>query len=348
MRFKSTYFYGFRNIKPRRHEWSPGLNFITGPNGAGKTNLLEGLSLISGWGTLEGGTKISSVISRDGTTASLWAQAGGERECELFAAIGARSKMTISSVPVTASAMRRAMPIMIFLPDGVSLVRGGASARRALYDRVCALIWPEYAKRMSDLKRLMQHKSRLLRQGASADSADRALVSPASFIWEARGRITEMLSSSLSMAAAMLPPCVELAHRRGGGGDAADAREDFVSSIERSRAAERSARVPLVGPQRDDMTITTDGLPAVEALSRGQSRRLSYALVMAASRAVEERTGRRPVLVFDEMMSDLDSEAEEETISSLASTGLQVFATGARQIDDSRVELHFMREGAFV
>lgn len=347
MFFKTTYFFGFRNIRPARKDWSKGLNLIIGPNGAGKTNILEGLSLLGGWGPLESGTKSASLVSRGAVSASLWAEASGEESFEAFMGIGARSRLTIGGKAVSSSKMRARLPIMIFLPDTISIVRGGASARRSLLDRIGSLIYPDYAKYLSDVRKTLRHKTVMLRHSMDTSAADTILSRSGAWLWKAREEIVRMIADGLASYSGMIAGDVNVIHKRGGGGREDDVYVDMEVSLKAVRPRERGAGIALVGPQRDDIVMTCGGVSAAEFFSRGQSRMLSAAIVMTSAKIVERELSRCPVLVFDEMVSDLDDDAASEITSSLLSTGCQIFATGARKWNgaDGCVT---MRGGAFV
>jgi DNA replication and repair protein RecF len=110
--------------------------------------------------------------------------------------------------------------------------------------------------------------------------------------------------------------------------------------------------VALAGPQRDDVKFLCGGVDASLALSRGQGRRAVSALILASAAAVERRLGRKPVLAFDELSSDLDAAGSAEEVRALASTGYQVFATTASENikydGASDIQIHVMKDGLFL
>lgn len=347
MRFRSSYFYNFRNISAQRMTWSDGFNFIEGPNGAGKTNFLEGLSMIAGWGPLERGTKVPMLTAFGAESASMWAAVCGEDEHELFLSLSSRCALRVDDKGAPASRVRASMPVIAFLSDHVSVIRGGAEHRRALLDRVGALISPTYGRMASDFRRLLRQKSRLLRRGGDARSADRALCSVGAWLWTAREEIVRMMRATLGEFSSLLPMPIELRYVRGGGGRADDPRDDMVRSLAEHSARERAACLTLVGPQRDEIEITAHGRGAAHFMSRGQSRRAACALVLAAARAVERSLSRKPVLIFDEIASELDRAGIAETIEALTSTGCQVFAASAAPVESPKIARYALRDGTF-
>lgn len=345
MYVKSTYFMDFRGLQPQRASWSQGLNLIIGPNGAGKTNILEGLSMVCGWGPLERGTKISSLITWNEPRASLWAGASGEESVEIFLSIGKRCTIKIDDRSARSARVRSTVPVIPFLSDHISIVKGSSSFRRGVFDRVGAIVMHGYAKAVSDHRRLLRQKTAMLRRGYDTSYADRALVPLGAWIWRAREEMMRSIAACMERFGYMLPGEVEMTYKRGGDtfgcGDIADLTK-------RSAAAERASRVPLVGPQRDDILIKCGGRDAANFLSRGQCRKISTAIVLASACAVEEALARKPVLVFDEIASELDGSGREQTFDALVSTGCQVFASSTEEYRGDRVSIKRIKEGRFV
>jgi DNA replication and repair protein RecF len=350
MYFSDTYFHNFRNLRQGRVSWSSGFNLITGPNGAGKTNFIEGLNLISGWGPLERTTKISLVPSWSKgceSRASLWARAVGEENIDIFASISVKCSLKCAERAIGASAMRAKIPVLTFLSDGMSLVRGSASARRALLDRIGAIISPSYAMRLNDYRKALRQKTVLLRKGRETITADRVLVQLGAWLWSAREEIIRLLSSALDDCKDLLACPMELLFARGGGGEAPGPSDDFKGSLAIKRNRERDLRTPLVGPQRDDVKLLCGGMEAVLFLSRGQSRRAAAALILAAAAVVERGVGRKPVLIFDEITSELDEDGRHALFDALMKTGCQVFAATADKLNYDGVDVHRLNDGRF-
>jgi DNA replication and repair protein RecF len=352
MYFSDTYFHNFRNLHQGRVTWPGGFNLITGPNGAGKTNFIEGLNLVSGWGPLEHGAKISSMVnwnSQDnGTRASIWARVSGEEEADIFASISSRCSLKCMDKTIGAAAMRARVPALTFLSEGMSIVRGGASARRALLDKVGAVISPSYALRLHDYRKALRQKAALLKRCCDPKVADRVLTPLGSWLWTAREEISRMIASAITDFSSLLPAPIEISFSRGGGGELPGQSDDFKRSLELKRDRERASRVPLVGPQRDDVKLLCEGREAAVFLSRGQSRRTAAALILAAALVVERGVGRKPVLLFDEVTSELDESGRHALFDALLETGCQVFAATADQFGYEGVSVHRMKDGRLV
>ncbi|MDR1482673.1 MAG: AAA family ATPase [Synergistaceae bacterium] len=352
MYFKETYFYNFRNIQPERHEWSVGLNLITGPNGAGKTNFLEGLNLISGWGPLEKNTRMSDLICWNsigkGNGASLSGKVSGEADAEILAAVTTRCSLKFDGKSSNAFAVRSHMPVLSWLSSHISLLKGGASNRRALLDKVGALVSPSYAVRLHDYRYVLRQKSALLRKSRDAAFVEKPMLRIGAWLWTAREEILRMLAESLDEFGELLPSPVSLVFKRGGAGIDENPSADFKKAVLLNGDRERAAKIPLVGPQRDDVGIFCGAREAAVALSRGQSKRMASAVILASALVVERVLGKKPVLVFDEMTSELDSDGRLSTIRALERTGCQIFATATDPIFSDLIEPHDIRDGRFV
>lgn len=351
MFFKYTYFHNFRNLSQGRITWSNGFNLLVGPNGAGKTNFIEGLNLVSGWGPMERGAKISDVVrwkDGGGDRASLWARVSGEEEMDIFASISAKCSLKCDDKPIGASGMRNKIPTITFLSDGMSLVKGPASARRALLDRIGAVISPSYGLRLHDYRHALRQKSVLLRKGYDAKIADRVLVPLGAWLWTAREEISKLIYDALAEFSGLLSSPMDLKFVRGGGGEAAGQSEDFRRSIELKREREIASRTPLVGPQRDDLKLICGGRSAADFLSRGQSRRAASALMLASALVIERVTGRKPILMFDEVASELDESGRNVLLDALSGVGYQVFAATADSFEYDGASVYRIKKGGVI
>ncbi|MDR1966443.1 MAG: AAA family ATPase [Synergistaceae bacterium] len=354
MYFKTTYFHNFRNLRGERREWVSGFNLITGPNGSGKTNFLEGLNLISGWGPFDRKVKIPQLVRRfpsdhDKTgAASLWGMACGEDESEVFASLQVRCQLKCDDKSIGASEMRRKIPMLSFMPGHMSLLKGGASCRRQLLDMIGAVVSVQYARILHDYRHLLRQKSALLRKMRSAEVTDRMMIAFGSWLWSAREEILSLLKSEMENFSQLLPAPLDFFLKRGGGTSDDSPVGDFKRSLQIVREKEIFSRMPLVGPHRDDIIFTSEGVETSVAFSRGQNRRAVSAIILASAHVVEQKLGKKPVLVFDEITSELDEQGRELAIEALLDTGYQVFAATADALPHEGVEIHKMRDGRFL
>ncbi|KEJ93269.1 DNA replication/repair protein RecF [Synergistes jonesii] len=329
MGFVRVRFNNFKNIEPREMRWFPGLNLLTGGNGAGKTNILEGISIISGWGTLGRGEKNSSIPTWE--SGSSEAQLTGEIDSEeiIKVKVAKRFFIKVDDKTVTASDLRWKIPLLSFLSDDMSIIEGSSASRRRLVDMLLALIVPSYAFRLSEYRRGVRQKALFLKKGLPSMVVDRALLPLAAWLWRMREEGVGLLSQELEKLSELTPARIELSLKRGGAGLCADCEEDYSRSLFCYREREAALKFPIVGPHRDDVAITADGRQASSALSRGLRRRTAIALMLAASDGVKRKTGKSPVLLLDEVTAELDGEGRKILFDSLLSRDSQLFAATA-------------------
>ena len=324
---------------------------IVGPNGAGKTNFLEGLNLLSGWGPLEKNAKMADIVRwNSGTSqpASLWGRIRGETLSDIFASIHTRCKLKRGEKAASASDMRLEVPVLSFMPAHMSILRGGASHRRRLLDTTGVFVSASYSKVLRDYGVILKQKSALLRKRADTRNADRILASLGSWLWTAREEILKMIEASAVNFSDLLPRPMDFFFSRGGGGMDEAPSDDFRKSLKNAYERERASGIPLVGPQRDDVRFTCDGMDASIVLSRGQIRRAVSVLILASALVVERLLMKKPILLFDEITSELDEEGRTREIESLLATGCQIYGTATDADTYDGVEIYRMKDGRFL
>lgn len=325
MRFETTALRGFRNLgTSRRVAWGPGLNLILGPNGAGKTNLLESLNFLSGWGPFSG--KAGAAVAWDSPDgrALLAARASGERDLEVAALLSSRMTLKAGGERVSGSELRSRLPSLSFLPTDIDLIDGASSVRRRFLDRLCALCIPPYARRLSECRQIVRHRTALLRQGRSPDRTTLPFARLGGWILESRRCVVErMLEGGAGEGLLPFPFALRVEPEVRGSGS-----EFLLAALEATAEREAHARRPLAGPHRDDLNVTCLGRPACSALSRGQKRRLVLSLILMAGRFVGTHLRLQPVLLFDDLGAELDAAGRHEAGAALLNTGWQVFVTG--------------------
>lgn len=286
---------------------------------------------MSGWGPFEQGRATASLIRWDKADepAYLAAQVEGEECGEVVAKLSTRCLLRWNKKGIRAGQMRQHIPIIPFLPAHMALVEGSASNRRRLLDTVGALINPLYAIYLHQYRKLVYQKSLLLRRGVDAHLVERAIEPLAIWLWQVRDECVRLLKQGMEYVKDLLPSQIDIFFIPGGGGDAKDLRENYLMARAEHSPKERLAKSVLVGPHRDDVKLLAADRPAVQAFSRGHRRRVAFALAVAAAWSVHLRTGKKPILLLDEITAELDEEGRRILFDGLVKTGWQVFATTA-------------------
>lgn len=325
MRIDTTVIRNFRNFSQNtngpdlRVNWDSGINLILGRNGSGKTNLLEALSILTGWGAF---AKTSGVISWQSKTyrAYVGAKVSGEESFTVNAEISSRISLRLNDKSVSFTDLRLSLPSVIFLTGNLTLIDGSPSARRLFVDRLCALFVPPFAKRLADFRQVLRKRSLLLRQGKSPAFTDELYCKLGGWIMDVRREVSVQFTGIIPQEKFSVKFLPELR---------VSGEEYLREALSRNSEREVYAQRPLYGPNYDDLaiTVTKTGRPAAESLSRGQKRRLILMMIISSGRLIAERLNRKPILLLDDLTAELDSEGREWTLKELLSTGWQSFIT---------------------
>jgi len=227
--------------------------------------------------------------------------------------------------------------VTVFGPDDLELVKGGPAARRGYLDDLLVAITPRYEAARSDFERVLRQRNALLRQGVTGDDAERTLavfddqlVGAGGELVRGRLGLVDRLTGpigaayqSLAGGAAEVGAAYEAEWAEGPVPPGADApAPDEVEELLRAALVarhrqERDRGVTLVGPHRDEWRLHVDGLDARAHASQGEQRTLALALRLAGHRVCTDLVGRAPVLLLDDVFSELDPQRAEALVAHL-------------------------------
>lgn len=362
----------FRCYHEAALRFPPGVTVVRGANAQGKTSLLEAIAWAATGNSFRGVP--DTALVRTGCDAAIVrAEVGdGDRvqllEAEIHAA--GRNRVRLNHQPV-ARARDRAefVRVTVFAPDDLQLVKGGPSERRGYLDDLLVAAAPRYAGVRSDYDRVLRQRNALLRTGvrngddaATLEVFDRQLAHVGAALVVGRIRMLERLEPLVGAVYAELAGAdhvVVATYEAGwwpeGGGnaavgdDAVVAREQaLLHALHERRRAELDRRVTLAGPHRDEWRLQIGPLDSRVHASQGEQRTLALALRIAGHRLTTEVLGSPPVLLLDDVFSELDERRAAALLAHLDEGQTIVTTAGdvpagvhaARQlrIDDGRVE----------
>lgn len=328
----------FRSYATADVEFAPGLTAIVGPNGHGKTNLLEAVGFAAGLGSMRGAPE--AALIREGADAGVIrcsARGDGARELLIEAEL-ARARPSRVKVNHQAVARRRdllgLLTATVFSPEDLELVKGEPSGRRRWIDDALAAVRPSWGALRSDLDRILRQRNTLLRQAGGRDSGD---VAVSLDVWDARLAATgdELRRRRQELLAAMEPAIRR--HYRVISGDRDTAMAGYVSSwgeesladaLAANRREDLRRATSTVGPHRDDIVLRIEGLPARSHASQGEQRSLALALRLAVDGEIRARRSVEPVLLLDDVFSELDAARAEALVATLPQ-GQRILTTAA-------------------
>lgn len=327
----------FRNISRLEFEPARSVNVISGENGHGKTNLLESVFLLSGARSFRM-AKDASLIMRERSAAKISAAfyaEGRAQTLELTVNEKGRQAVLNGGAPQKASAAAGAVRCVVFSPEHLELVKGSPERRRRFIDTALCQISPSYLANLRIYTRLLNQRNSLLK--------DSMYVSAASDMLDVYDeRFAEAVFAITSARCAFVDELRPIA--LAGYAAVSSEREalDFeysstlftngergaalaLSALRECRAAEQRAGFSLKGPHRDDLILTLDGADARIYASQGQQRCIALALKLAEAELMERRTDEKPILLLDDVLSELDEARRDCLVGSLDDT--QAFIT---------------------
>jgi DNA replication and repair protein RecF len=287
----------------------PGLVLAVGPNGAGKTNLLEALHV--GTQGFSPRTRVDAQLIRFGAAAARVSLDGSRSRTPLQISVSlstaAARRATLNGARLTtAEQLRREVETLVFTPDRLAIVKGGPAARRAYFDRAVARLHPARAALPTDYAAAIAQRNAALRRIAAGFSS-RDAVAP--WTEQAATLGAQLVAARVETLTALEAGFRELAGQLG----LADAA--LVYEGEPSSALDLEARLDRdlerattgIGPHLHDVRLLAGGRDLRSFGSQGEQRLTVLALLLAEAKLLASRREAAPLLLLDDVLSELDT-----------------------------------------
>jgi DNA replication and repair protein RecF len=345
----------FRNYQAAELGLSPGLTVVAGPNGAGKTNLLEGLYFGCTGRSPRTSNERELVRRGGGAVARVVVDTRdeeGDHRIEVGFEPGEAKRLRVDGSPVDNLSAVTARPLVsVFLPERLELVKGAPAARRAHLDQLVAALWPARAGTRAAYSRALAQRNALLGRIRARACGPDALDA-----WDAElaGHGVRLMADRGEAVDGLRVPFAQLAKRLGLPGEAelcyrprSDATDEagLAAELGERRAADLERGFTAHGPHRDELQFLLDGVGLRAYGSQGQQRIALLALLFAERELLSERRARPPLMLLDDVMSELDTERRELLAGLLRSAGQAVVTAtepehvpGAEESELVRVE----------
>ena len=321
----------FRSYRALDLTLGPGLTIVHGVNGSGKSNLLEAAYLLAigksyrasverelvSWPAAEaGGYAIvgASVERADGRIALRvgfdCAGASG-----IQGGNGVQKRIRVNGIARRVQDLVGTLSAVLFTAEDIELIFGSPSGRRRYLDIMLSQLGGRYVDSLSRYQRVLTQRNALLRairegRGSEAELAywDESLCNEGAAVLGARFDAMADLRSLVADAFVRLEAVNELdvSYVATAGFDVRPTPQTLADALDVSRGAERGAGMTLVGPHRDDLKLVMNGVEMAKHASRGQARLAALSLRVAEAKLLEARRGDPPVVLFDDVLSELD------------------------------------------
>lgn len=353
---------GFRSHGHLEWQPDPETNLIVGDNGSGKTNLLEAIGYLA---TLRSFRRApDEVLINDLADSAIDRGEVSHHdvttriEVEIRRKGGRRALVNTRRLGRTTELLGY-VRVVGFLPDDLEMVKGGPSERRELIDDLAVQLWPAAHADQTELERALRQRNAFLKAGENDPATlavwDERLAVAAGKVTSRRARAVEMLLPRLEPSYAQVASRsarIEVDYRSPWGGemDSTVPVTEFVDrcreALERGRRADLERRVTLLGPHRDEPVLLLDGHDFRFHASQGEQRTVALAIRLASHAAIEEVVGAPPILLLDDVFSELDPHRSHALAKALPDHG-QAFVTSAHSTDlPIGGRMWTMREGA--
>jgi len=323
-----------------------GPQLVWGPNAAGKTSLLEAMALLA-WGHSHRSTNDPELIRWGDDIARVEGGLGDERlevalvrPASVAAAGGARKRIRVNGVPRRAGALGGHLRIVLFAPEDMLLIVGSPTLRRAAIDRLAAGLWPAYDDALATYGRALQQRNSLLRlireEAAGREELrlwDEPFLAAGAELVAGRHRLLAELAPPLAAAHAEIAPeeaataalgLRYLTNAPQGPGE--EPRHALARRLAETSEKEIWNGTTLIGPHRDDVAFELAGRDLAGFASRGQQRTAILALKLAELDLLSARDGRPPLLLLDDVFSELDPARRSHLVRRIAALP-QAFVT---------------------
>lgn len=338
---------GFRSYRDLNWRPEEGVNLLVGRNGAGKTNLLEAVGYLAALRSFRHAPE-EALVHHDAESAVVRGEVRREAgkaliEVEVRRRGGRRALLNRQALARSADLLGY-VRVVAFLPEDLDLVKRGPAHRRDFLDQLAVQLWPGSHLDQSEFERALRQRNAYLRQGAD-DPTTLA-------VWDERlAQAGGKVMSRRARAAAALGERLPEAHRLIAGGEAG-VRFVYLSewggglepsvppsehaarlgeALARCRRVDRERRVTTAGPQRDEPTLLLGEHDARHHASQGEQRTLALSLRLASHRAIADLIGADPLLLLDDVYSELDPVRSEALTAALPKT--QTLVTTAHPED---------------
>lgn len=343
MEVSSLVLTNFRLYEHARAEFQPGMNLIVGNNGEGKTTLLEAIYCLSALGSHRAASS-AAMVRHEADSAQIVAtgrSGGGRVEASAQVVRGGGVQAWVNKQRVGRASKERGLTAIMFAPEDLALIKGGPEERRRFMDHAAARMRPVAGADRLEFEKALKQRNSVLRAGRMNPRALRQLeiwneqvaVTGAAVVRNRfgvlRGGLISCVRERYEELAKSLPPTMSY-QPSWSGAENSELDNDLVGEIRAALEAAQPRDIETAstsaGPHRDDLAIELNGAPARVFASQGEQRSLALSLRMAERDLAERIQGEAPILLLDDVFSELD-EHRRDRLGELVERSGQTLAT---------------------
>jgi DNA replication and repair protein RecF len=337
LNIRSIQIRSFRNLKDQTVHLSPGINVLVGDNGQGKTNFLEAIHLLATLKSFRSSknrevichschnAEIESSIAFDETPLSL----------RLIIEKSGRRMWVGENLVSKVGDYLGCLNVVAFTPDDLSMIKGSPATRRRFLDRSSFLFVPSHINSVRGFNASLKARNRLLSKEGSFDylqveSFTQTLSAYGHKVSTNRSLLMERISFFVGdVFNRLYPDCkkIEVNYKAGWSMNSDSSSEDLFSEVMENLPKDRQRGMTCIGPQQDDFEALLGDFPVRRFASQGQQRTVAVSLLLAVFMAMVEEESEPPVILLDDVSSELDKKCRTHLFEQIVSLGGQVLVT---------------------
>lgn len=347
LKIQQIHYRNFRNYKNYELTDIGDVTVFVGPNAIGKTNLVEGIQLITAFNSFRS-SKTEHLVRFGEDSSFIRAVLGdGVRKLDIdFTIYEGKRSFSLNGKRKQIKNLRGILPSVVFSPDDLNFIKGSQSIKRAEIDNLGSQLSANYNNVRHDYERILKQKNRYLKEDTThtfLESVNEVLTTIGSQFYVLRTRLvqelipyiktyyTELCVGKEEVSIAYIPSWLKyedpsLQELMESQLSRDEVKEQLDTVIEREFSREHQRRLSLFGPHTDQIVFLINGKDASHFASQGQQRSLVLSYKMAEVALLRDRLNQTPVLLLDDVMSELDEQRRTQLIK-VISQDIQTFIT---------------------
>lgn len=347
LKIQQIHYRNFRNYDNYELTDIGDVTVFVGPNAIGKTNLVEGIQLITAFNSFRSSKTEHLVRFGEDSSFIRAVLSDGVRKLDIdFTIHEGKRSFSLNGKRKQIKNLRGILPSVVFSPDDLNFIKGSQSIKRAEIDNLGSQLSANYSNVRHDYERILKQKNRYLKEDTThmfLESVNEVLTTIGSQFYVLRTRLVQELIPYIKIYYAELcvgkeevsiayipswlkyedPSLQEIIDSQL---SRDEVKEQLDTVIEREFSREHQRRLSLFGPHADQIVFLINGKDASHFASQGQQRSLVLSYKMAEVALLRDRLNQTPVLLLDDVMSELDEQRRTQLIK-VISQDIQTFIT---------------------
>lgn len=333
-----------RNFTDKTIDWESGLTLLAGPNGCGKTNMIEAVyySSVGKSFRTANDSEMIQLGEEEGTILLSYQVRQTTHTIKIKLSRQQGKKLFLNDTPIKKKELLGLFRTVLFTPDELQLIKGPPLLRRRFLDMEISQVSPRYYETLLRYNRAVQQRNAEFRSAQwkgrtpDVDMWDMQIAAGAAYLVKKRKEAMEEMNRTVPAMEAVLTNQKEelrMEYVQSGEPTEIPDMEWYLSAL--SKAREEDARLcrTSVGPHRDDIRFLMNGMDISAYGSQGQQRTAILSLKLAEMEFIKEETGTYPVLLLDDIGSELDSQRRQALMHYLEEQRIQTLLTGTEAIE---------------